>query len=88
MAVFLTQTIHLPNPGLPSKITTSSIQLVYFNIRARAEPARLLLAYAGVEYQDVRVEQPWLNMANKEYWDFIKTEFTTSSLSYFGMRNK
>ena len=80
MAVSLTQTIHLPNPGLPSKISTSSIQLVYFNIRARAEPARLLLAYAGVEYQDIRVEQPWLNMDNMEHWDNIKTEFAFEQL--------
>ena len=80
MAVSLTQTIHLPNPGLPSKITTSSIQLVYFNIRARAEPARLLLAYAGMEYQDARVEQPWLNMANRKHWDSIKTELAFQQL--------
>ena len=80
MAVSITQTIHLPNPAPPSKISTSSIQLVYFNIRARAEPARLLLAYAGVEYQDVRVEQPWLNIVNREHWESIKTEFAFQQL--------
>ena len=80
MAVSITQTIHIPNPAPPSKISTSSIQLVYFNIRARAEPARLLLAYAGVGYQDVRVEQPWLNMANMQHWDSIKTEFAFQQL--------
>jgi glutathione S-transferase len=80
MSVSITQTIHLPNPGLPSKIPTSSIQLVYFNIRARAEPARLLLAYAGVEYQDIRIEQPWLNMDNRDHWDNIKTEYAFEQL--------
>ncbi|XP_066304192.1 hematopoietic prostaglandin D synthase-like isoform X3 [Branchiostoma lanceolatum] len=30
-------------------------KLTYFNVRARAEPTRLLFAAAGVEYEDVRV---------------------------------
>merc|ERR1712154_330435 len=30
-------------------------KLVYFNVRGRAETARLILAYAGVEYEDKRI---------------------------------
>eukprot|EP00092_Neocalanus_flemingeri_P035489 GFUD01038618.1.p1 GENE.GFUD01038618.1~~GFUD01038618.1.p1 ORF type:complete len:207 (+),score=62.56 GFUD01038618.1:143-763(+) len=36
-----------------------NIKLTYFNIRARAEPARLLLAYGGVHYEDERLPAPW-----------------------------
>jgi len=32
-------------------------KLIYFNARARAEPARLLFAYADVKYEDVRVDE-------------------------------
>jgi len=39
----------------------TQIKLTYFNLRARAEPARLLLAYAGVKYQDIRIPAPWDN---------------------------
>jgi len=37
----------------------SQIKLTYFDLRARAEPARLVLAYAGVKYTDVRIPAPW-----------------------------
>ena len=33
-----------------------TMKLTYFNARGRAEMARLLLANAGVKYEDVRVE--------------------------------
>ena len=33
-------------------ITKDRIKLTYFDLRARAEPARLLLAYAGVDYEE------------------------------------
>jgi len=36
-----------------------TVKLTYFNLRARAETARLLLAYAGVSYEDERVVVPW-----------------------------
>lgn len=36
----------------------SQIKLTYFNLRARAEPARLILAYAGVKYTDHRIPYP------------------------------
>merc|ERR1712173_630 len=35
------------------------IKLTYFSLRARAEPARLMLAYAGVCYEDKRIPPPW-----------------------------
>jgi len=36
-----------------------TVKLTYFNLRARAETARLLLAFAGVPYEDERVVVPW-----------------------------
>ena len=39
----------------------AQIKLTYFNLRARAEPARLVLAYAGAKYEDVRLPAPWEN---------------------------
>merc|ERR1711887_202314 len=57
-------------PTLPQSIsatttilTMSQIKLTYFDLRARAEPARLLLAYAGVRYTDYRIPAPWDNPA-------------------------
>merc|ERR1712154_40127 len=41
----------------------STIKLTYFDLRARAEPCRLLLAYAGSKYEDERLPAPWDNMA-------------------------
>ena len=32
------------------------MKLIYFNGRGRGEPARLVLAQAGVEYEDERIE--------------------------------
>lgn len=34
-----------------------SYKLYYFNIKALAEPIRYILAYGGIEYEDVRVER-------------------------------
>merc|ERR1711890_29451 len=36
-----------------------AIKLTYFDLRARAEPARILLAYSGQPYEDVRLPAPW-----------------------------
>ena len=41
--------------SLPSRM--SEIKLTYFNIRARGETARLILAYAGIDYEDERIER-------------------------------
>lgn len=43
-------------------------KLTYFNLRARGEPIRLVFAYAGVDYEDVRVS--YENIA--EEWPPIK----------------
>merc|ERR1712062_176346 len=40
-----------------------NIKLTYFDLRARAEPCRLLLAYAGAKYEDERLPAPWDNVA-------------------------
>merc|ERR1712212_301344 len=36
-----------------------NIKLTYFDLRARAEPCRLLLAYGGLQYKDERIPPPW-----------------------------
>merc|ERR1712098_756442 len=35
------------------------VKLTYFNLRARGEPSRLLLAYGGIKYEDERIAPPW-----------------------------
>merc|ERR1711874_511375 len=35
------------------------IKLTYFDLRARGEPCRLLLAYGGIKYEDERIAPPW-----------------------------
>eukprot|EP00091_Calanus_sinicus_P002668 TRINITY_DN12764_c0_g1_i2.p1 TRINITY_DN12764_c0_g1~~TRINITY_DN12764_c0_g1_i2.p1 ORF type:complete len:242 (+),score=31.39 TRINITY_DN12764_c0_g1_i2:44-727(+) len=52
--ITVSRKIQLPNPMLVSS-DIPTIKLTYFNLRARAEPARLLLAYAGVSYEDDRL---------------------------------
>merc|ERR1712002_41143 len=41
-----------------SSASKPDIKLVYFNLRGRAEPSRLLLAYAGLSYVDERIPYP------------------------------
>merc|ERR1711983_4010 len=36
-----------------------NVKLTYFNLRARGEPCRLLLAYGGIKYEDERIPPPW-----------------------------
>ena len=44
------------------------IKVTYFNLRGRAEPVRLLLAYGGLQYEDCRITpgfedpKPWMAM--------------------------
>merc|ERR1712107_704440 len=46
------QLLLLIKPKMPLKLT-------YFDLRARAEPTRLILAQAGVEFEDERLPAPW-----------------------------
>jgi len=43
---------------------SESITLTYFNVKALAEPIRLILAVAGVNYEDKRIE--------REEWPALK----------------
>ena len=49
-------------PGLSDhKSAMSPVKLIYFNLKGRAELARLILAQAGVEYEDCRIsKEDWL----------------------------
>ncbi len=43
-------------------------KLTYFNIRGRAEVARLLFAQGGVEYEDCRIKgDDWPSLKPSEY---------------------
>merc|ERR1711953_847501 len=46
----LSLTGQLSTPAMAPKV-----KLTYFNLRGRAEPARLLLAYGGIKYEDCRL---------------------------------
>merc|ERR1712020_865342 len=50
--------------GASNVIMPAKIKLTYFNLRGRAEPSRLILAQAGVDYEDHRIE--------KEEWPALK----------------
>ena len=53
--------------------TTPKYKLTYFNVTARAEPIRLILAAAGVKYEDVRIKrEDWPKMKpSKNFMYFI-----------------
>lgn len=47
----------------------------YFNLKALGEPIRLLFAYGGIEYEDVRVESadwPALKSSTLIHFDSIR----------------
>ena len=43
--------------SITSSLIMSGIKLTYFNLKGRAELARLILAQAEVEYEDSRIER-------------------------------
>ncbi|KAJ7389527.1 hypothetical protein OS493_030912 [Desmophyllum pertusum] len=53
----------------------TTYKLTYFNLRGRAEPTRLVFAYAGVDYEDVRIS--WENSAVE--WPPIKKSLMPST---------
>jgi glutathione S-transferase len=46
-----------------------AIKFTYFDLRARGEPSRLLLAYSGLSYEDERIPAPW---DGPETWAALK----------------
>merc|ERR1711955_196525 len=46
-------------PLYRTTIIMANIKLTYFDLRAKAEPCRLLLAYGGLKYEDERIPPPW-----------------------------
>merc|ERR1711892_1306024 len=51
-----------PVPGKQNKQKRRkmpNVKLTYFDLRARAELCRLLLAYGGIKYEDERIPPPW-----------------------------
>merc|ERR1712058_120083 len=46
-------------PTYRTTIIMVNIKLTYFDLRARGEPCRLLLAYGGLKYEDERIPPPW-----------------------------
>ena len=52
-------------------------KLTYFDIRARAEPIRLLFAVAGEDYEDHRVDfKTWPDVKDSESHYFIIIKLT------------
>jgi len=70
--VEVTQSIKLPHPKMSTGGPDPAVKLIYFNLRGRAEPARLLLAYAGMEYEDKRIPPPW---EDPEGWAAQKSSY-------------
>jgi len=54
-------------PSKESKAGSAKYKLLYFNGRWVAEPSRIILSYAGVTFEDVRIQQ--------EDWPPIKKDF-------------
>merc|ERR1711970_1265560 len=58
----------------------SDIKLTYFNLRGRAELSRLILAQAGVEYEDCRIA--------REDWAQLKTSLPLGQLPVLTVEGK
>merc|ERR1719369_1946186 len=61
-------------------IIMSDIKLTYFNLRGRAELSRLILAQAGVEYEDCRIA--------REDWAELKTSLPLGQLPVLTVEGK
>ena len=57
--------------------TTTKVKLTYFNLKGRAEPARLILAYAGVDFDDCRV--------TSEEWQKLKPSKFLQNINLFSL---
>jgi glutathione S-transferase len=51
------QSVQVPNTMVSNN--KPDVKLLYFHLRGRAEPCRLLLAFAGLAYEDERIPPPW-----------------------------
>ena len=56
----------------------SEIKLTYFNVQARAETARLILAHAGVRYTDQRLTSRTDITTNQSLISFLSVEDFTA----------
>ena len=66
--------------SITSSLIMSGIKLTYFNLKGRAELARLILAQAEVEYEDCRIErEEWPELKKGEV-NRIKDVFIVSVL--------
>lgn len=39
----------------PRKFPPENYKVIYFNVKALAEPLRYLLSYGGIEFEDIRI---------------------------------
>merc|ERR1711962_1895763 len=69
-----------PVPNRTTPMSPSGIKLTYFNARGRAEPARLILAQAGIEYEDIRIE--------REEWAALKPKVPMGQLPCMEVEGK
>merc|ERR1712020_699422 len=53
------------------------VKLTYFNLRGRAEPSRLLLAYGGIKYEDCRLTPAF---QDPKEWSELKPKTPYGSL--------
>merc|ERR1712244_155721 len=53
------------------------VKLTYFNLRGRAEPSRLLLAYGGIKYEDCRLTPAF---EDPKEWSELKPKTPYGSL--------
>merc|ERR1712088_721156 len=68
-------------PSLPGQLRTTAmapkVKLTYFNLRGRAEPSRLLLAYGGIKFEDCRLTPAF---EDPKEWSELKPKTPYGSL--------